>query len=111
MKKLSIEKLADTVINKRKEKGITQASLADTTGINRAMISRLESCDYTPSIDQLQSIGEVLDFEVVDMFEEETYEKEIKSDKKYKIAVAGTGYRRPAYRRGPQPASHPPVQL
>ena len=92
MKKLSIEKLADTVINKRKENGLTQASLADTTGINRAMISRLESCDYTPSIDQLQSIGEVLDFEVVDMFEEETYEKEIKSDKKYKIAVAGTGY-------------------
>ncbi|MDU3137234.1 MAG: nucleotide sugar dehydrogenase [Anaerococcus prevotii] len=92
MKKLSIEKLADTVINKRKEKGLTQASLADTTGINRAMISRLESCDYTPSIDQLQAIGEVLDFEVVDMFEEKTNEKEIKANKNYKIAVAGTGY-------------------
>lgn len=63
------------------------------TGINRGMISRLESCDYTPSIDQLQSITEVLNFEVVDLFEDD---KAVSSkpvvDKKYNIAVAGTGY-------------------
>ncbi len=57
------------------------------------MISRLESCDYTPSIDQLQSIAEVLNFEVVDLFEDD---KAVSSkpvvDKKYNIAVAGTGY-------------------
>ena len=93
MKKLSIEKMADTVINKRKEKDLTQAKLAEITGINRAMISRLESGDYTPSIDQLQAIGEVLDFEIVDLFEEEeNTESIIPIDKKYKIAVAGTGY-------------------
>lgn len=40
----------------RKEQKLTQAQLAEMTGINRGMISRLESCDYTPSIDQLQSI-------------------------------------------------------
>ena len=71
MKKLSIEKMADTVINKRKEMGLTQAKLAEMTGINRAMISRLEQADYTPSIDQLQAIGEVLDFVIVYLFEEE----------------------------------------
>lgn len=92
MKKLSIEKMADTVINKRKEMGLTQAKLAEMTGINRAMISRLEQADYTPSIDQLQAIGEVLDFEIVDLFEEEKLENIIAIDKKYKIAVAGTGY-------------------
>lgn len=92
MKKLSIEKMANTVINKRKEMGLTQAKLAEMTGINRAMISRLEQADYTPSIDQLQSIGEVLDFEIVDLFEEEKIENIIAIDKKYKIAVAGTGY-------------------
>jgi hypothetical protein len=93
MKKLSIEKMADTVINKRKENGLTQAKLAEITGINRAMISRLEQADYTPSIDQLQAIGEVLDFEIVDLFEEEEKAEEIiPIDKKYKIAVAGTGY-------------------
>lgn len=93
MKKLSIEKMADTVINKRKEMGLTQAKLAEMTGINRAMISRLEQADYTPSIDQLQAIGEVLNFEIVDLFEEEEKaENIIPIDKKYKIAVAGTGY-------------------
>lgn len=93
MKKLSIEKMADAVINKRKEMGLTQAKLAEMTGINRAMISRLEQAEYTPSIDQLQAIGEVLHFEIVDLFEEEEKaENIIPIDKKYKIAVAGTGY-------------------
>ena len=93
MKKLSVRKMADTIIAKRKAKKITQAQLAKMTGINRGMISRLESCDYTPSIDQLQSIAEVLNFEVVDLFEND---KAVSSkpvvDKKYNIAVAGTGY-------------------
>ena len=93
MKKLSLTKMADTIIAKRKEQKLTQAQLAEMTGINRGMISRLESCDYTPSIDQLQSIAEVLNFEVVDLFEND---KAVSSkpvvDKKYNIAVAGTGY-------------------
>lgn len=93
MKKLSITKMADTIIAKRKEQKLTQAQLAEMTGINRGMISRLESCDYTPSIDQLQSIAKVLNFEVVDLFEND---KAVSSkpvvDKKYNIAVAGTGY-------------------
>ena len=93
MKKLSIEKMAKTVSDKRKEKNITQTKLAEISGINRTMISRLESLDYTPSIDQLQRLGEVLDFDIVDLFVEE--KKEISknfSNKKYNIAVAGTGY-------------------
>ena len=93
MKKLSITKMADTIIAKRKEQKLTQAQLAEMTGINRGMISRLESCDYTPSIDQLQSIAEVLNFEVVYLFEDDkvTSSKPV-LDKKYNIAVAGTGY-------------------
>lgn len=85
--------MADTIIAKRKEQKLTQAQLAKMTGINRGMISRLESCDYTPSIDQLQSIAEVLNFEVVDLFEDDkvTSSKPV-LDKKYNIAVAGTGY-------------------
>ena len=71
MKKLSVEKLADTVTNNRKFKKYTQRNLSDLTGINRTMISRIESCDYVPSIDQLQALAEVLDFEIVDLFEEE----------------------------------------
>lgn len=93
MKKLSIEKMAKSITNKRKESNLTQAQLADKTNINRAMISRIENKEYTPSIDQLQSIAEVLDFEIVDLFEKEMSEnKKNIIDKKYNIAVAGTGY-------------------
>lgn len=93
MKKLSITKMSDTIISKRKELKMTQVQLAEVTGINRGMISRLESCDYTPSIDQLQAIAEVLHFEVVDLFEDDkpVVHKPV-LDKKYNIAVAGTGY-------------------
>lgn len=93
MKKLSITKMADTIIAKRKSLKLTQAQLAEMTNINRGMISRLESCDYTPSIDQLQSIAEVLSFEVTDLFEDDkpVVHKPV-VEKKYNIAVAGTGY-------------------
>lgn len=93
MKKLSMDKLVNTVINERKAKGLTQVQLAEATGINRAMIGRLENSDYIPSIDQLQRLGENLGFEVTDLFvEEEENHKDMVLDKKYRIAVAGTGY-------------------
>lgn len=69
MKKISYQKMANTIIAKRKEQKITQAQLAKMTGIHRGMISRIESLDYTPSIDQLHAIAEALNFEVVDLFE------------------------------------------
>ncbi|WP_242951070.1 helix-turn-helix domain-containing protein [Clostridium perfringens] len=65
MKKLLPSLLAKKIIEARKEKNITQQQLADLTNINRAMISRLESMDYIPSIPQLEKLGEVLDFEPI----------------------------------------------
>ena len=46
-----------------------------------------------PSIDQLQAIAEVLGFEVVDLFEDDkpAVNKPV-LDRRYNIAVAGTGY-------------------
>lgn len=88
-----MKKMADTITSKRKECKITQTKLAELTGINRAMISRLESCDYMPSIEQLEAIAEALHFEVTDLFEEErTASENPVLDKKYNVAVAGTGY-------------------
>lgn len=85
--------MALTITNKRKEKKMTQAQLATLTGIHRGMIGRLENKDYTPTIDQLQSIAEVLEFEVVDLFEEEAAASTPTTpEKRYNIAVAGTGY-------------------
>lgn len=92
MKKLSIKKMADTISAKRKEKKLTQIQLAELTGINRGMISRLEGYNYTPTIDQLQSLAKVLSFEITDLFEDDkSYSKKSITDKKYNIAVAGTG--------------------
>lgn len=92
MKKLSIDKLSNTIISKRKEKKLTQSQLADSTGINRIMIGRIENKEYIPSIEQLQKLGEVLDFEVVDLFIDDKPVIKPIVDKKYNIAVAGTGY-------------------
>ena len=71
MKKLSVEKLVDTVHRLRKGKGLTQAQLAAATGINRAMIGRMENMDYIPTVEQMQALGETLGFEVVDLFVED----------------------------------------
>ena len=53
MKRLSLVDLAETIKNKRTEKGITQEQLCEKTGINRNMIGRIERMDYIPTIPQL----------------------------------------------------------
>lgn len=92
MKKLSQSLLVKTILEKRKEKKITQQELADSTGINRAMLSRLETGDFIPSISQLESLGEILGFEPVSLFIEEGINKKFKKCSPLNIAVAGTGY-------------------
>lgn len=83
--------MAQTITEKRKAKNMTQQQLADATGINRAVISRMESVDIMPSIPQLEVLGEVLDFEPTDLFVNGTT-KEKKQHEPMNIAVAGTGY-------------------
>ena len=95
MRKLSVDKLVETVHRLRKEQGLTQAQLASATGINRAMIGRLENKDYIPTVEQLQALGETLGFEVVDLFVEDGAANPsvpATVGKRYNIAVAGTGY-------------------
>ena len=92
MKKLSQEKMIDTILSKRKALGLTQASLSEKTGINRVMIGRIENKEYMPSIDQIERLGEVLGFEVTNLFVSEEALKRTKPNKRYNIAVAGTGY-------------------
>ena len=70
MKRLSLVDLAETIKNKRTEKGITQEQLCEKTGINRNMIGRIERMDYIPTIPQLEKLAEVLGFEVDRLFVE-----------------------------------------
>lgn len=91
MKKLSIKHMAEMIAYKRKEKSITQQELANATGINRSLISRLEKKEFVPSILQLEKLAEYLDFDPNEVFIDDT-ENKIKSPSPLNIAVAGTGY-------------------
>ena len=91
MKKLSTALLADLVSTRRKEQSMTQQQLADATGINRALLSRLEKQDFVPSIAQLEALGEALGFEPDSVFINTVTHKLTASSPK-NIAVAGTGY-------------------
>ena len=91
MKKLSISLLSSLVSTRRKEQSMTQQQLADATGINRALLSRLEKQDFVPSIAQLEALGEALGFEPDSVFVNTVTHKLTTSSPK-NIAVAGTGY-------------------
>lgn len=70
---------------------MTQAQLSELTGINRAQLSRLEQEDYCPLIPQLEKLGDVLDFNINDVFVN-TAASKLPSPSPLHIAVAGTGY-------------------
>ena len=91
MKKLSMDKLISTVQARREALGLTKKDLAEKCGMNRTMISHMENHNYVPSIKQLQDLAEALEFDPTDVFAEE-HAAHVKADRKYKIAVAGTGY-------------------
>ncbi len=91
MKKLSQTRLAETVVSRRKALKLTQLQLAEKTGINRALLSRIESKQFVPSVDQLLALSDVLQFDVSDVWEKPEAEK-IAVDRPYRITVAGTGY-------------------
>lgn len=91
MKKLSLKLLAQTVVSRRKSLKMTQVELSKTTGINRGLISRLESEDYSPSIDQMQALSETLNFDPSDLMVDPEATP-IGIDRPYRIVVAGTGY-------------------
>lgn len=91
MKKLSTSLLADIIQSKRKAMKLTQAQLSELTGINRAQLSRLEQEDYYPLIPQLEKLGDVLGFDIDDVFVN-TAASKLPSPSPLHIAVAGTGY-------------------
>ena len=91
MKKLSTQKLADTIASLRKSQKISQQELADRTGINRALISRIEGQAFTPSIEQLEQLAGALHFDLCDMFEDDSIHP-LAPVSPMNIVVAGTGY-------------------
>ena len=91
MRTLSLSLLSETIVSRRKALRMTQTQLAKETGINRSILSNLENGAYKPSIDQLEALASVLNFDLTEMFVEQTGEP-IPVDRTYDIAVAGVGY-------------------
>ena len=91
MRTLSLQLLSQTVITRRKSLKLTQAGLAEMTGMSRSILSNLENGQYTPSIAQLEALGEALGFEPAELFVEQSGPSASVA-RKYRVAVAGTGY-------------------
>lgn len=54
-----------SIIRERQKKGLTQLQLAERVGTRQPVISRLESGEGNPTINQLQKIAKALDLKVV----------------------------------------------
>ena len=100
MKSFSQHKLIRIIKNRRQAKGLSQVHLAELTGMNRAMIGRLEKGTYIPSIEQLTALANVLNFDITEVFPDDSVHTSKESSPApaprplpcYNIAVAGTGY-------------------
>ena len=91
MKHVSNESLAKVIKEGRRRKGLTQHQLAELAGLNRSILSRMESGSYTPSVNHLLVLSELLDFDLQDVIEsDESIAKE--PIPLQRIAVAGAGY-------------------
>jgi ribosome-binding protein aMBF1 (putative translation factor) len=74
--------IASNIINYRVENGLTQKELAEKLEISQAMVSKLESGDYNPSIEFLFNISKKLGLNlVVELKKTESYEIEYKCDR------------------------------
>lgn len=91
----STQIIADTLLNLRKSKNITQAQLSEMTGINRLTIGRMENNTYEPSPTQLQALADALKVDILEFYrerEETPAAPATEYPRPYNIAVAGTGY-------------------
>lgn len=75
MQTLSIKKLAAKAYSHRKQLSLSQAELAELTGINRLTIGRIEKQEFTPSIDQLNMLCKTLKIDFSELLEESEPEK------------------------------------
>ena len=87
-------KLAEMIRDTRKKLNITQAELAEKTGMNRTVLGRLEKGEYEPSISRLEALAETLGLEITSFFDKKKEELPPKAAKleSWKITVAGAGY-------------------
>ena len=112
MKQTKSANISTAIKSARTAQGLTQLELSKRTGINRSMLSKIETNEYTPSLDQFITLCNALKLNPADVListsnpNKSSQEKDnntnnqatpkseaIKLPKSgYTIAVAGTGY-------------------
>ena len=58
------QRIGQDIAQLRKEKGMTQQDMTDTTGVQRNHISRIEQGRYSVGFDTLQAIADALDADI-----------------------------------------------
>ena len=91
MKSFSSAILAKLILDYRKDNKVSQEALATESGINRSILSKIEQGEHIPSISQIETLANIIEFDITDLFIIKK-EKAQKLDHAYNIAVAGTGY-------------------
>jgi len=66
--------IGSTIKSFRKEKGLTQKSLAEKAQISRSYLADIENDRYNPSVEVLKSISAALELNLSVLLEEETIE-------------------------------------
>jgi transcriptional regulator with XRE-family HTH domain len=56
----------------RRARGISQEDLADRAGIHRTYVSALERCQYSATIDMVDSLARILGVQAADLLDVET---------------------------------------
>ncbi|MCR5293476.1 MAG: XRE family transcriptional regulator, partial [Eubacterium sp.] len=60
MNSINLGKLSETIKKARKDAGFTQFELSQKTGINRSILSKIETNEQTPSLEQLGLLSDAL---------------------------------------------------
>ncbi|TGG95934.1 XRE family transcriptional regulator [Natronospirillum operosum] len=63
--------LGQAIARRRKEKGLTQAQVAEFMGIEKETVSRIENGAISPTLQRLKQFAEILDCSLSDLFRTE----------------------------------------
>ena len=70
------QRLASNLRRLRSEQGWSKEDYADRAGIHRTYVSSLERCQYSATIDMVETLARILDVEATDLLKARSATKE-----------------------------------
>ena len=68
MKQIILSQLSEIIKSERKAQGLTQLDVSNKTGLNRSMLSKIETAEYMPSLEQLSILCDALSIDPATLF-------------------------------------------